>query len=260
MPPPFFMRLSLALAVVSLCGASLAGAPGTKHPIWASPGNTITAGTAVMRSRQAPAGAEVNAAKNEIRLPQERATESSLREEIAGGGPRNSPGAPNKAQFALLGWEGRLPRGGEEPGIGGFTFSLENVPAINGSGRPEGDEAVPRQAPRLTVLGGPEERMFSFRIAGLTNPTLIIPHGAVVRLDFYNIDDDMLHDFAVGTAKAPKDGVSYFAKTLRLPPRRAGVVHGEELALHFDVPGKYYYLCTVKGHAQRGMWGRILVQ
>ncbi len=27
------------------------------------------------------------------------------------------------------GWEGRLPRGGEEPGIGGLTFSLENVPA-----------------------------------------------------------------------------------------------------------------------------------
>ncbi len=31
-----------------------------------------------------------------------------------------------------MGWEGRLPRAGEEPGIGGFTFSLENVPATNG--------------------------------------------------------------------------------------------------------------------------------
>ncbi len=63
--------------------------------------------------------------------PEERATESSLREEIAGGGPRNSAG--------------RSPRAGEEPSLGGFTVSLENVPATNGSGRPEGDEAVPPQ-------------------------------------------------------------------------------------------------------------------
>ncbi len=85
--------------------------------------------------------------------PQERATESSLREEIAGGGPRNSPGGPDKAQFALLGWEGRPPRAGEEPGIGGFTVSLENVPATNGSGRPEGDEAVPLPYCQRSVSG-----------------------------------------------------------------------------------------------------------
>ncbi len=76
----------------------------------------------------------------------EQATESSLPEEIAGGGPRNPPGVPNKAQFALLGWEGRPPRAGEEPGIGGFTFSLENVPATQRKAMPaggSGDEAVP---------------------------------------------------------------------------------------------------------------------
>ncbi len=77
----------------------------------------------------------------QVNPPEERATESSLWEEIAGGGPRNS--------------EGRPPRAGEEPGLGGFTFSLENVPATNGSGRPEGDEAVP-PSPQARTSQTPE--------------------------------------------------------------------------------------------------------
>ncbi len=72
--------------------------------------------------------------------PEKRATESSLREEIAGGGPRNS--------------EGWAPRAGEEPGIGGFTSSLENVPATQRKAMPaggSGDEAVPSTSPRPTA-------------------------------------------------------------------------------------------------------------
>ena len=81
--------------------------------------------------------------------------------------------------------------------------------------------------------------MLSYRIAGLRNPTLVVPAGATLKALFLNTDDDMTHNLRFGaqhTASAPSVGTPGLAHktqaafhaadaTLRVPPK----------------PGTYYY-------------------
>ena len=48
--------------------------------------------------------------------------------------------------------------------------------------------------------GGPD---MSFRVAGMINPTLVVPAGATVRVDFVNADSDEAHGWVVVSAKPP---------------------------------------------------------
>ena len=111
---------------------------------------------------------------------------------------------------------------------------------------------------RFVVHSGPSSDMFSYRIAGLRNPILVVPAGATLRALFINTDDDMTHNLRFGmqhAVSAPSVG------TPGLAHKTATAFHAADVTLRVPAkPGTYYYFCTVPGHAQGGMWGILRVR
>lgn len=111
---------------------------------------------------------------------------------------------------------------------------------------------------RLVVRSGPASDMLSYRIAGLRNPTLVVPAGATIKALYINTDDDMTHNLRFGAqhvASAPSVG------TPNLAHKAETIFHAADVTLRVPAkPGTYYYFCTVLGHSQGGMWGILIVR
>ncbi len=111
--------------------------------------------------------------------------------------------------------------------------------------------------------GGPDE---TFRIAGLVNPTLIVPAGSRVHIEVINADPDTAHGLVI-TAGNPHS--SWMPMMTASPafvgsalwflgnPTSAGM-HAATISITAS-PGNYHYLCPVPGHAQKGMTGTFIV-
>ena len=116
---------------------------------------------------------------------------------------------------------------------------------------------------RLLVLTGPEDDMLSYRIQGVRNPNLVIPAGATLRILFANVDSDMRHDIRFGHV-AGEFGVipeiTGTAGSSKLVGRGDGdVIQAEEIVIKAKANGAYKYFCSVRTHANGGMWGNIFV-
>jgi rusticyanin len=120
----------------------------------------------------------------------------------------------------------------------------------------------------LTVLASPSMPAESFRIAGMTDPTVSVPAGARVTIELVNADADMAHGLVImpaGTAR------SYMPMMTAAPaftgsalwflgkPTSAGM-HAGTLTFTAATPGSYQYLCPIPGHAQEGMAGTFTVR
>lgn len=119
---------------------------------------------------------------------------------------------------------------------------------------------------RLVAVTGPENDMLSYRIDGKRNPTLVVFPSATIKMLFVNTDDDMKHNVRLGAALKtyPSVMTSYLKTsvgTSELPHKSGTAFYGEELTLHAPAsPSTFVYLCTVRGHAQGGMVGKIIVR
>lgn len=119
---------------------------------------------------------------------------------------------------------------------------------------------------RLVAVTGPDTDMLSYRIDGKRNPTLVVTRGATLKMLFVNTDDDMKHNVRFGAALQayPSVMTSYLKASVGTPElaHKSGPNYsGEELTLRMPAaPGTYAYLCTVRGHAQGGMVGKVIVQ
>lgn len=116
---------------------------------------------------------------------------------------------------------------------------------------------------QLLVTAGPPDAMLSYRIAGLTNPTLRIPVGTRLRLTVVNVDDDMVHDLVISAPQVtypvqPKipPGVVH---THPLSARRGESMQAQELVVQPLRPGSFDYFCSTPAHAKGGMHGRLEV-
>lgn len=121
-----------------------------------------------------------------------------------------------------------------------------------------------RGVSRLTVLSGPADDMMSFRIAGLTNPEIVLPRGATVVLTVINVDGDMRHDLVLTAHPppfAPAPVLDAHAVTMPLlPPHRVGAAfEARVLTVRAARAGVAYYLCAAQGHARSGMFGKFTV-
>lgn len=121
----------------------------------------------------------------------------------------------------------------------------------------------------LQVVGSPRgQRDETFRIAGLVNPTIVVPQGAEVRVEFVNADPDMLHNFVVSVAQPPfaytpmMQGAPAFAGAMTpfLAAFTGGSAQSVTTSFVASQAGSYTYLCTVPGHAANGMYGQLIVQ
>jgi len=119
----------------------------------------------------------------------------------------------------------------------------------------------------LVVLASPSMPAENFRIAGMTNPTVVVPKGATVSIEFVNADSDMAHGLVVTAsgAAAPR------MPMMTAPPAFSGAalwflgestsagMHTGTLTFTAGTSGTYQYLCPVPGHAQEGMAGTFVV-
>jgi rusticyanin len=110
--------------------------------------------------------------------------------------------------------------------------------------------------------GGPD---MTFRIAGLVNPTLVVPKGATVTVQFINADTDQAHGWEVTAAQPPfqfHPGPAAFAGAFARglgDPTAAGD-GTETITFTADKTGIYQYVCPMPGHAQMGMHGAFNVR
>jgi rusticyanin len=121
---------------------------------------------------------------------------------------------------------------------------------------------------RLAVLASPAGgRDETFRISGMTNPTLIVKKGARVSIEVINADADTAHGLVVTATGATS---SWMPMTTARPafagsalwflgnPTSTGM-HPGTLSFTASTPSTYRYLCPVPGHAQDGMTGTFIV-
>jgi len=82
-------------------------------------------------------------------------------------------------------------------------------------------------------------------IDGLINPVLVAQQGDKVRVILLN-GDGMPHDFAIPDLNAQTTMVTTKAQTA-------------EVVFEIGAAGEFAYYCTVPGHRQAGMEGRLIV-
>jgi rusticyanin len=106
----------------------------------------------------------------------------------------------------------------------------------------------------------------TFGIAGMNNPTVVVPRGARVTVQFINADTNEAHGWIVTTHEPPFT----FGQTVM--PAITGAFAGvlgdpttagngaETITFQADTTGNYQYLCPMPGHAQMGMHGAFIVR
>ena len=115
-----------------------------------------------------------------------------------------------------------------------------------------------------------------WQLDGLLNPTVTVPRGAHVAIDFINADKgapspmmQQMHGFYV-TATPPPFAMFPLTEAFPVPGTLLGDLPPQQpfwsptgmmmRSEPFRAPsGTYYYLCPDMGHAQMGMWGKLIV-
>lgn len=120
---------------------------------------------------------------------------------------------------------------------------------------------------KLVILGGPEQADGKFVIDGLVNPTLNIPQGANVTVEFVNADEGMPHAFEVTNAAPPYDYMSMMDGGIypgsligALPEAQNNQYPTVQTSFKADQAGTFYYICQYPGHAAKGMYGQLVIK
>lgn len=135
---------------------------------------------------------------------------------------------------------------------------------------------VDRAANRITfaatdiayaVVASPSGADDRFETAGLVNPTITVPVGAHVTVQFVNADTTSAHGLVISTPGAAATPMPMMrahvafdgAATWFLGDATGAGAHITTMALTATTAGGYQYLCPVPGHAQKGMAGTFTV-
>lgn len=143
----------------------------------------------------------------------------------------------------------------------------EQVPAGASVDRNASTITFTRTAVSLTIVAiAPGAPDMTFRIAGLANPTIVVPPGANVTVRFVNNDPDEAHGWLI-TTNQPPFGFGQSA-TPAISGAKSGVIGdptsagdgANTFSFAVGASGSYQYICPMPGHAQMGMHGSFLVR
>ncbi len=121
----------------------------------------------------------------------------------------------------------------------------------------------------LVALGAPGNRPGMFwQIDGVNSPTVSIPAGATVTVEFADGDPGQTHGFELTTAAPPYPRMAMMdgyiaapgAFIMPVPPPEGDLWYSAITRFPAPTPGTYYIICPVPGHAQQGMWVRLIVR
>ena len=122
----------------------------------------------------------------------------------------------------------------------------------------------------LVALASPHGKPnMTWEIDGLVNPTITVPAGAHITVHLVNTDWGYMHGFELTTTTPPYPymsmmGIANDFLVMPLPERTtkdlATARFYTRTASLTLASGTYDYLCPVPGHAQQGMYGRLIVQ
>ena len=140
----------------------------------------------------------------------------------------------------------------------------------------EGSTIYVNGSSTVPVLMGPmnTSSMYSFEIFGIMNPTIRVQEDSRLNFVAINIDNDSEHNFVLTSASPPYyymsgmggrmmygygNDTGYLSMMQYIQPHTSGPYFYGNLSYSFDSPGTYWYLCTYPGHAENGMYGKIVV-
>lgn len=121
----------------------------------------------------------------------------------------------------------------------------------------------------LVMVGAPPGRpgMFWQVDGALVNPTVVVPAGSRVTVEFANGDPGQHHGFELTTGTPPFPRMAMRGGTVAaagalimpVPPPEGSRWYAARTSFTAPSPGTYHYICPVPGHAERGMWGTLVV-
>ncbi len=127
----------------------------------------------------------------------------------------------------------------------------------------------------MPVMMGPMNlsSMYSFEMFGMINPVLVVKGGSSVHFQMINVDSDSYHNFVISSIQPPYqynmmgegmmswgvNSTGFMTMMNYLQPMHTGTYEYANMTYNFGNPGTYWYLCTYPGHAQLGMYGKIVV-
>lgn len=138
---------------------------------------------------------------------------------------------------------------------------------------------MPEDAANLTGMVPPVYATDDvFVIYGLIDPTLVIPEGASVHVIFVNLDNDMYHNLVFTTTSPPYSYMSeqsmmgggmmgegpngnyylYMMPFINPANYSQGMASAYSYSLNLVNETTLWYLCTYPGHAESGMYGKVL--
>lgn len=122
----------------------------------------------------------------------------------------------------------------------------------------------------LTLVAGTDEKNdYAFKVAGLTNPQIIVPASTRVTLRLINADADTAHGVLVTTTDAANTSwMPMMTSTVAFPGSAIWALGEADssgaptatTSFTAATAGTYTYLCTVPGHTQQGMHGTLTVR
>ncbi|ABW02752.1 sulfocyanin-like copper-binding protein [Caldivirga maquilingensis] len=125
----------------------------------------------------------------------------------------------------------------------------------------------------ILVLAGPSSNYLSFQVFNLTNPTIVVPKGATVKITVLDVSV-LPHSFGL-VSKGPPYSASITPDQYPPPfpgsqmpqsilvngltPASSSSISGYVIEFNATTPGVYWYICFVPGHAASGMYGKFIV-
>ena len=108
----------------------------------------------------------------------------------------------------------------------------------------------------------------TFVIDGLINPTLVLQKGSTVHITFVNLDSSAYHNIVITSTGPPYQympmsamgGLVSMMPFVQHANYQQGQAYEYSYNTSFSSAGTFWYLCMYPGHAQMGMYGKIIVE
>lgn len=118
----------------------------------------------------------------------------------------------------------------------------------------------------IVMIGGPEDADEKFVIGEMINPTIFIPKNAKVTMKLINEDEGMPHGIELTSVSPPYSYMTMMQGGFTgiyvpvIPNANGDLYPVAETTFTANRTGEFYYICQVPGHAEEGMYGKIIIE